>query len=107
MPSVEVILEKNAKKWPFLVKKSEVTVFRGLSSSSPKQRRILKTFYFHVKDLYPVVDNCHSTLTKWKNNENLSPRGPSGGWRQSLGTITCYSYHVKGNERWPTLKGRL
>lgn len=58
-----------------ILKKSEVTVFRGLSSSSPKQRRILKTFYFHGKDLYPVVDNRHSTLTKWKNNENLSPRG--------------------------------
>jgi hypothetical protein len=27
MSSVEVILEKKAKKWPFLVKKSEVTVF--------------------------------------------------------------------------------
>jgi hypothetical protein len=27
MPSAEVILENNAKKWPFLVKKSEVTVF--------------------------------------------------------------------------------
>jgi hypothetical protein len=56
------------------VKKSEVTVFREWVPHRLNKEGFLKLSTFMSRTF--ILDNRHSNLTKWKNNESLSPRGP-------------------------------